>query len=319
MQILYSVKDSTVNMSSGSNCYEWQIIDRIKETHNVFTYVLDPVSDSQRFSFEVGQFVMLCTFLKRPTASGNSEESFVERAYSISSSPLRRHLELTIKDEKPYGYINPKTGKADGFAPYFFEQIRTGDKVSLKFGLRKEHFMSKIANGTEKNIAYWSGSNGAEPARCLIQYIEDIKDSEYNLTLFYSNPTLYFPEDNSINVIYYNWMIDMARKMDKFKLVFTFTKDQDLPDSEHPRVKYRKGRFFLNQDCSEEKTLSKYHTSVDNCFNPICGSSAFINGTVKLPDGRIRRGKGIKQDLMEIEGIKSEKLDIEQFYLQHAN
>jgi len=47
--------------------------------------------------------------------------------------------------------------------------------------------------------------------------------------------------------------------------------------------------------------------------------SAFINGTVKLPDGRIRRGKGIKQDLMEIEGIKSEKLDIEQFYLQHAN
>ncbi|MGA7006152.1 MAG: hypothetical protein WBY28_03665, partial [Nitrososphaeraceae archaeon] len=74
-----------------------------------------------------------------------------------------------------------------------------------------------------------------------------------------------------------------------------------------------------NQDCSEEKTLSKYHTRVDNCFNPICGSSAFINGTVKLPDGRIRRGKGIKQDLMEIEGIKSEKLDIEQFYLQHAN
>ncbi len=63
MQILYSVKDSTVNMSSGSNCYEWQIIDRIKETHNVFTYVLDPVSDSQRFSFEAGEFVMLGTFL----------------------------------------------------------------------------------------------------------------------------------------------------------------------------------------------------------------------------------------------------------------
>ena len=91
MQILYSVKDSTVIMSSGSNCYEWQILDRIKETHNVYTYVLDPVSDSQRFSFEVGQFVMLGAFLKRPTASGNPEESFVERAYSISSSPLRRH------------------------------------------------------------------------------------------------------------------------------------------------------------------------------------------------------------------------------------
>ncbi len=303
-------------MPAGSNCYEWQIIDKIKETHNVYTYVLAPVSDSQKFSFEVGQFVMLGTFLKRPTASGNTEESFVERAYSISSSPLRHHLELTIKDEKPYGYINPKTGKADGFAPYFFEQIKIGDKVTIKFSIRKEHFMSKVANGAEKDVAYWSGSNGAEPARCLIQYIEDLKDPEYDLILFYSNPSLYFPEDKGINVIYYNWMIDMARKLDNFKVVFTFTKDQNVPDSEHPRITYRKGRFFLNQDGTQEKTLSKYHARVDHCFNPICGSSAFINGSAKLPDGRIIKGKGIMQYLIEIEGVKSEKIDKEQFYLQ---
>ena len=51
----------------------------------------------------------------RPTASGKLEESMIQRTYSIASSPTRDLIELTIKDEKPYGYINPVTKKADGF------------------------------------------------------------------------------------------------------------------------------------------------------------------------------------------------------------
>ena len=41
---------------------------------------------------------------------------------------------------------------------------------------------------------------------------------------------------------------------------------------------------------------------VEALFNPICGSSSFINGTVMLPNGKINRGKGILQNLVELEG-----------------
>jgi hypothetical protein len=246
------------------------------------------------------------------------EETFVQRAYSIASSPLRDNLELTIKDEKPYGYINPKTGKADGFAPYFFEQIKIGDKVELKPDLHPDHFMSKVAKGEETDIAYWSGSNGAESARSLVQLMEDSKDLEYKILLLYSNPNLYYSEDNSINVIYFNWLIDIAKKFANFRVVFTFTRDTEVPHSDHTGIVFRKGRFFLGENGAPEKTLSKYHSTIDTTFNPICGSSAFINGTLRQPDGTITKGKGIMQKLLEIEGIHPVKIDKEQFYLQQA-
>ncbi|MGD9534997.1 MAG: hypothetical protein AB7V56_14670 [Candidatus Nitrosocosmicus sp.] len=36
---------------------------------------------------------------------------------------------------------------------------------------------------------------------------------------------------------------------------------------------------------------------LDSIFNPICGSSGFINGIDRLPDGKIKRGNDIKQNL----------------------
>jgi ferredoxin-NADP reductase len=299
---------------------QWQIVDRIKETPDAFTYVFSPVTASQRFPFTVGQFVTISALLKRPTATGNLDESIVQRIYSIASSPNRDLIELTIKCEKPYGHINPITRKPDGFAAYFFEQMKIGDKVNVRFNPNKDHFLSRIAKGMEKNIAYWSGANGAESARCLIQYMEDTKDPELSLTLLYSNPTIYAYDlqyNNTVNVIYYNWLVDMAKKMENFKVVFTFTREKDLDFScDHPRIIYRKGRFFFNPEGKQERTLSKYHGNIKASFNPICGSSGFINGIVKRGDGRVERGRGIMQDLVDIEGVRPEQIDKEQFYLQ---
>ncbi|MDN5846649.1 MAG: hypothetical protein L0H53_10300 [Candidatus Nitrosocosmicus sp.] len=313
-------------MSHVSEGYEWQIVDRIKETPDTYTYTFAPVTASQKFEFTIGQFVTISTLLKRPTVTGGLEESMVQRTYSIASSPTRDLIELTIKGEKPYGYINPSTEKADGFAEYFFEQINKGDKVNVRSNPNKDHFLSRIAAGNEKNIAYWSGANGAESARCLIQYMEDMKNMDVNLTLFYSNPTLHIKDEqsdrSSLNVIYYEWLIKMARKMDNFRVIFTFTREKETPvHSDHPRVRFRIGRFFNNPDGTKEKTLSRYYEDLDNIdsiFNPICGSSGFINGTVRLPDGKIKRGNGIKQNLEEIEGVKPYKIDVEQYYLQQT-
>ncbi|HEY7227407.1 MAG TPA: hypothetical protein VH481_04715 [Nitrososphaeraceae archaeon] len=313
--------------------YEWQITEKVKETHDTYTYRLLPVSASQRFNFNFGQFVTLIVILKRPTSTGAFEENLANRAYSIASSPTRDFLELTIKEEKPYGYINPKTGKSDAFAAYFNQQVKIGSKIILKLNQVKEHFLWKVAAGLEKNVAYWSGANGAQSARSLIQYMEDKKDPDFNLVLFYSNTQLQTDHANldiiksehqpvdSLNVIYYNWLINIAKKLENLKVIFTFTREQEIPavSSNGTRVFYRKGRFFLNPDGSPERTLLKYNRNVDTSFNPICGSSAFINGTVRLPNGKINRGKGILQNLMEIEGIKPEKTDKEQFYLKQVD
>lgn len=297
--------------------FEWQIKDKIKETPDSYTYIFSPLSASDRITFNVGEFVTVKAFLKRPTSSGGIVEAEVERAYSIASSPTRNDIELTIKDEKPYGYINPVIDKADGFAAYFFEQFKIGDKVSVKYSRAKKPFLSKIASGIEKDIAYWSGSNGAECARCLLQYIEDRRDLDIRLVLFYSNPRLYSLENKSkVDVMYYNWLLDMAKKLDNFKVVFTFTRDDETTlYSDHPRISYRKGRFFKDEEGKTERTLQKFHGNVESAFNPICGSSGFINGIVKLKTGAINRGRGVMQDLMEIEGVRPEKIDKEQFYL----
>lgn len=311
--------------------YEWQVTEKVRETHDTYTYTLTPISASQRFNFGIGQFVTLSAMLNRPIASGGFEESVVNRAYSIASSPTRDLIELTIKEEKPYGYINPVTKKSDAFAAYFNQQVKIGDKIKLKLNPSKEHFLSKVDAGIEKNIAYWSGANGAQSARCLIQYMEDKKDPEQKLVLFYSNTKLSIESANaetsnnehhpieSLNVIYYNWLIDAAKKLDNLKVIFTFTREQEIPTtSKDSRVSFRKGRFFLNPDGTPERTLWKYGNNVKTSFNPVCGSSAFINGTVRLPDGKIKKGKGILQNLIELEGIMPEKTDKEQFYLQQV-
>ena len=311
--------------------YEWQVTEKVRETHDTYTYTLTPISASQRFNFGIGQFVTLSAMLKRPIASGGFEESVVNRAYSIASSPTRDLIELTIKEEKPYGYINAVTKKSDAFAAYFNQQVKIGDKIKLKLNPSKEHFLSKVDTGIEKNIAYWSGANGAQSARCLIQYMEDKKDPEQNLVLFYSNTKLSIESANaetsntehhpveSLNVIYFNWLIDAAKKLDNLKVIFTFTREQEIPtSSKDSMVIFRKGRFFLNPDGTPERTLSKYGNNIKTSFNPVCGSSAFINGTVRLPDGKIKKGKGILQNLIELEGIMPEKTDKEQFYLQQV-
>jgi ferredoxin-NADP reductase len=298
--------------------YEYQIVEKVSETRDTYTYSLLPTSQSKRFDFNIGQSVTINAWLRRPLSSGAVEESLVQRTYSIASSPTRDRIDLTIKDEKPYGYINPITGKADGFAAYFFEQYNLGAMIKIRLNQGKNHFLWKIADGHEKNIAYWSGANGAEPARSLIQFIEDNRDTTINLALFYSNPSLFFDGETrrEPNVIYYKWLIDMTKRLDNFKVIFTFTRDSESYSSDHNKVIYRKGRFFIGSDGEQEKTLSKYYGDSERSFNPVCGSSGFINGVVKLPNGKIERRRGIVQDLMEIEGVKPEQIDKEQYYLQ---
>ncbi|MDE1862326.1 MAG: hypothetical protein KGI33_05370 [Thaumarchaeota archaeon] len=296
---------------------EWEVVDKIPETPSSNTFVFSPCEKAE---FSVGQFVTVGTTITRPSQDGGTEEDWAERAYSIASSPARDLVEICIKTEKPYGYVTPTLKKADGFAAYFNEQVRKGDRVKVRLEKRKDHFLYKVASGLEKDIAYWSGANGVESARGLIQWMEDRPDLGIRLLLFYSNPHLYLSEtDRRINVIYYDWLIEKAKSIPNLKVVLTFTRDSQIPVSDHPHVIYRRGRFFTAEDGTPEKTLTKYRGTADGVFNPICGSSGFVTGVVAGPDGGLVRRKGMIQNLAEIEGVGTEKMDREQFYLDHAH
>jgi len=149
--------------------------------------------------------------------------------------------------------------------------------------------------------------------------MEDKPEIGLRLTLFYSNPHLHVSDtDKTIDVIYYNWFIEKAKKIENFKVIFTFTRDKDMPTSDHPRVVFRTGRLFVDQNGEVERTLTKYHGS-SQTFNPICGSSGFITGTTMGTDGKLEKRRGIMQDLMEVEGITADKIDKEQFYLDQSH
>jgi hypothetical protein len=59
-----------------------EITNRVKETHNAYTHTLAPSSKSQKFLFEVGQFVMLGAFLSLPS-------QFLPSAYISYSKPIQ--------------------------------------------------------------------------------------------------------------------------------------------------------------------------------------------------------------------------------------
>ena len=146
--------------------------------------------------------------------------------------------------------------------------------------------------------------------------MEDTKDPSINITLFYSNPSLYADEQKKgLKVIYYNWLMSMAKKWRTLSyLSFTEMESFILARSSE-RIFYRKGRFLQRQS-EKEMTLSKYHGNSNTSFNPVCGRRRFYQRCVKLPDGRIERRKGIIQDLMDIERVTPDKIDKEQYYLQ---
>ena len=125
--------------------------------------------------------------------------------------------------------------------------------------------------------------------------------------------------DKTVDVIYYNWLIEKAKKIENFKVVFTFTRDKEVPSSDHPRIFFRSGRFFVDPNGGAEKTLTKYHGNSTESFNPICGSSGFITGMSMGTDGKLEKRRGIMQDLMEVEGVTADKIEKEQFYLDQSH
>lgn len=103
--------------------------------------------------------------------------------------------------------------------------------MKVRLNQNKNHFLSKVAAGIEKSVAYWSGSNGAELVRGLLQFMEDTKNPDLYLTLFYSNPSFSGNEDKSFsNIIYYEWLVEMGKKIENLSCFYFYERKRDSRD-----------------------------------------------------------------------------------------
>jgi ferredoxin-NADP reductase len=139
--------------------FEAEIRDIIVETADTKTVRVDRPAD---FSFVPGQFVNV-TFM-------TPEDGRVRRAYSIASSPLEHHIDLTVR-QMPGGLVSR----------ILTEDVRIGDRLNLRGPYGRFVF-------EERTLVWIAGGSGIVPFRSMWRYIEGTR-SEADFTLLYATKT----------------------------------------------------------------------------------------------------------------------------------
>ena len=179
--------------------------------------------------------------------------------------------------------------------------------------------MKPIFDNEHKFIACWSAGSGIPSSISLMNYSID-NDLDLSVVVFDSNKT-------QNDVIYHERIKETVAKSNKFKAVFTLTREKpnDIPKSNSKHIFYSSGRFWLD----EENTLQHYtdnrsflskllgkETNWKDYFNTICGSSSFINGKARDNEGKLAKlGNGVEDHLINND-IDGKLIDKDQYYLQ---
>ncbi len=137
----------------------------IKETPSAVSLVFEIPEDKQNdFSFVAGQFLTLKTTI-------DGEE--VRRAYSISSHPNEKTIQISVKKI------------ADGkFSTYANEKLKTGDRIDVMVPEGKFKLHPK-ADGKQNYIAFAAGS-GITPIMSMIKTVLT-EEKESTFVLVYGN------------------------------------------------------------------------------------------------------------------------------------
>jgi len=136
--------------------FEAEIRDIIAETSDTKTLRVDRPA---YFGFVSGQFVNVT--LMTP------EDGRVRRAYSIASSPLESHIDLTVR-QLPGGLVSK----------ILTDDVSIGDRLNLRGPYGRFVF-------EERKLVWIAGGSGIVPFRSMWRYIEGTK-SRADFTLLYA-------------------------------------------------------------------------------------------------------------------------------------
>jgi len=162
----------------------------VPETTDTKTFRLMP---EQPLPFLPGQFIMV-------TAEIDGKP--VTRAFSISSSPLLRHIDITIKAE-----IN------GNFSKFANNNFKIGDKLRVK----GPYGNFTLADESQDELLFVAAGSGISPFRSMLQYIFK-KQPEKSITLLLSNKT-------EADIIFKQELEQYAKEFTQFKFIPIITRD----------------------------------------------------------------------------------------------
>ena len=208
-----------------------KIIETKKETHDSITLSL---KGKEKINFIPGQFVMVEIL---------NEEKNPKRAYSISSSPLRDVLQITIK-ETPDGYVSK-----------LLNHSKVGDELMVEGPFGHMLFDSEKM----KSVVLIGAGSGIAPLKSISQFVLDKKLST-NITFCYSNRT-------EADIIFHNALVDFEKKIKNFKLILAITREK--------KECFHCGRI-------DEKMIKEIHKKNPDAFYFLCGPPKMVNAIKKL-------------------------------------
>ncbi len=214
-----------------------KVIDVFDETPDTRTIRFE-VGPS--FSFKPGQFVMV-----NADVVVNGEKKIVKRAYSISSSPVKKeYIDLTVKTYET-GLVSKRL--------YFMKKDETME-ITGPYG----HFV--FDENLHKHIALIGAGSGITPLMCMMRYIQDKNLNNIEVDILYSSKT---PDD----IIFREEFYRNSNRNIKIHLTITKPEGQDW--------KELTGRI-------DEKMLMRCIKDIDSPYYYIAGPNQMVEDTKKL-------------------------------------
>ncbi|PIN84721.1 MAG: hypothetical protein COV47_05915 [Candidatus Diapherotrites archaeon CG11_big_fil_rev_8_21_14_0_20_37_9] len=205
-----------------------------KETHDTTTISL---KGEQKLDFKPGQFVMVDLLLEQ------DGKKVPKRAYSISSSPTKDVLEITVK-EMP-----------DGWVSKLLNNVQEGQELMVDGPYGHFIFDSDKMN----SLVLLAAGSGIAPFRCFSQYLID-KKLDIKVYFVYSNKK---EED----IICHKELVEYGKQLPNMQQVFCLSREE------------KEGFYYSRID---EALISKIISSHKDSVYFICGPPKMVAGTKKI-------------------------------------
>lgn len=186
-----------------------KITEIIKETYDTKTFRFE-----KHIDFKPGQFIMITVPI---------DDKEIKRSYSISSSPLKPYIDITIK-KAHNGFISKK----------FVDEVKVNDEFQIEGPFGHFTYSEEMAN----NLLLISAGSGITPLRSILQYALE-KNPDAKMTLLYSVKT-------EKDIIFEDELNELNKK-ENFTFIPTITRDENWQNH-----KGRIDKEFLKENINNE-------------------------------------------------------------------
>lgn len=196
--------------------------------------------EGKKLNFKPGQFIMISW------PNPNKDQQPIKRAYSISSSPTKNYIEISVRKVEA-GYVSKE-----------LQNVQVGDEIEATGPFGQFYFDET----TDKDVVMIGCGCGVMPFNSMLTYIAD-KKLLTKVQYFSTHP-------KAEDIAYRKEFEQLAADNPNIKLYFTITKD---PDNSDPKL--RKGRI-------DKDYLKENIKDVEGKTFFICGTINFAKAMVDI-------------------------------------